>query len=80
MYRRYHFKTLEDFIQGWKWTVSESNNTLKFVGTRYTYHLWIPVTKPGTVNEWICNYFPESGSPTITFTPDNQPYRLFGIV
>jgi hypothetical protein len=80
VYRRHHFNTLEDFIQGWNWKVTESNNQLKFVGTRYTYHLWIPVTKPGTAGEWICNFYPASGNPSIAFTPDNQPYRLFGIV
>jgi hypothetical protein len=80
VYRRHHFNTLEDFIQGWNWQVTPSNNTLKFVGTRYKYHLWIPVTKPGTEAEWIYNFYPATGTPTINFTPDNHPYALFGIV
>ena len=79
VYRRYHFNTPEDFIQGWNWEVTPSNNTLIFVGRRYTYHLWIPITNPATADELICNYYPPSGNPVITFTPTSHP-RLFGIV
>lgn len=79
VYRRHHFNTLEDFIQGWNWQVTPSNNTLKFVGMRYTYHLWIPITNPATADELISNYYPPSGNAVITFTPTSHP-RLFGIV
>lgn len=79
VYRRYHFKTLEDFIQGWNWKITLSNNKLQFVGTRYTYHLWIPITDPATADQLIANFYPPSGAPTITFTLASHP-RLFGTV
>jgi hypothetical protein len=78
VYRRYHFNTLTDFINGWNWSVTLNNNKLTFLGTRYKYRLWIPVMKPGT-DQFVFNRFPASGSPTITFTPDTQP-KLFGVV
>ena len=80
IYKRYHFNLLEDFIKGWNWTVTPAGtNKLRYAGSRYIYVLTIPVTKPGT-NEWIYNYYPATGAPTINFTDDNQPYPLFGIV
>jgi hypothetical protein len=78
VYKRYHFNTLADFINGWNWQVTLNGNALAFVGTRYKYHLWIPVTKPGT-DQFILNRFPPSGNPTITFAPATQP-KLFGVV
>ena len=79
VYKRYHFQKLEDFVKGWNWSVSHASTTeLRFIGTRYRYELWIPVTEPGT-DHLIYNYYPETGSPIIHFTVGNQP-KLFGVV
>jgi hypothetical protein len=79
VYQRYHFATLSDFTKGWHWRVSSvGTNQLRYIGTRYRYEMWIPVTVPGT-DQLIYNYYPQSGAPTIHFTESNVPYKLFGI-
>jgi hypothetical protein len=80
VYKRYGFKTLTDFINGWGWTINLlPNNKVKFIGTRYVYRLEIPITKPGT-DQWIYNYYHSGQTPVINFSDNNQPYRLFSVV
>lgn len=80
IYVRYGFKTLNDFIKGWTWTINLlPNNMVKFIGSRYIYLLEIPITKPGT-NQWIYNYYKTGQAPVINFSDSNQPYKLFGVV
>jgi hypothetical protein len=79
VYKRYHFQSLQDFVNGWDWTVSQAGtNQLQYVGTRYRYELWIPVTEPGT-DRLIYNYYPASGAPIMHFTVNDHP-KLFGVV
>ena len=82
VYKRYGFNSLQDFTNGFKWTVKDNPGTTKkysltFSGSRYRYRLEVPITKPGT-NELIYNYYPDSGSPTINFDETNDPFHLFG--
>jgi hypothetical protein len=80
-FKRYHFKTLQEFIDGFKWKPTVlPNKRIQFVGTRYRYQLHVPVFKPGTTDKLIFNYYPLTGTPTINFTESNQPFRLFGVV
>lgn len=80
VFRRYHFKTRQAFIDGFQWRPTVMpKNTVSFVGTRYRYELHIPVLKPGTA-ELIYNFYPITGAPIINFTESNQPYKLFGVV
>lgn len=80
VYKRYGFKSLNDFIRGWSWTINlVSSNKVKFIGSRYVYILEIPITKPGT-DDWIYNYYRTGQAPVINFTDSNHPNRLFGVV
>lgn len=80
VYKRYGFKSLVDFINGWGWTINWlPDSKVKFIGTRYLYILQIPITKPGT-DQWIYNYYRSGQAPVINFSDSNQPYRLFGVV
>lgn len=83
VYQRYQYKNLRNFVDGWKWAVTDSPGTrlkysLQYVGTRYRYRLEIPITKPSTTNELIFNYYPDSGTPVVNFTETNDPFHLFG--
>ena len=83
VYQRYQHKNLRDFADGWNWAVKDSPGTklkysLQYIGTRYRYRLEIPITKPGTTNELIFNYYPDSGTPVVNFTETNDPFHLFG--
>jgi hypothetical protein len=80
VYTRYHLKSLQDFADGWNWTITPSASAghVDFKGTRYRYELLIPVTKTGASNELIYNYYPDSGSATINFHENDT--RLYGVV
>jgi hypothetical protein len=81
VYKRYHFKTRQEFIDGLKWKPTvQPDNSVSFVGRRYRYEVLVPVFTPGTTNDLIFNYYPVSGTPVINFTESNQPFRLFGVV
>jgi hypothetical protein len=79
VYKRYGYQKLEDYVNGWNWKVTTlPNNQLQYLGTRYTYELWIPVMdlQGGTL---MVNIYPEDDPPIIRFTETTHP-ELFGIV
>ncbi len=83
VYKRYNYKSLEDFTKGWNWQVKDNPGTtlkysLQYVGTRYQYRLEIPITNPGT-NDLIYNYYPDGGdAPIINFSETNDPFGFYG--
>ncbi len=79
VYVRYGMKSLHDFVNSWNWKVTqEANNGLRYAGTRFSYEIRIPVTKPGT-QDWIFNLFKDGSTPIINLTEALQP-KLYGIV
>jgi hypothetical protein len=79
VYARYDMQSLHDFVSSWNWKVTQTgSNQLDYFGTRYSYELRIPVTKPGT-QDWIFNFYQEGKTPLINMTEISQP-KLFGIV
>ena len=79
VYARYDMQSLHDFVNSWNWKVTQAgSNKLDYFGTRYSYELRIPVTKPGT-EDWIFNFYQQGSTPLINMTESSQP-KLFGIV
>jgi hypothetical protein len=79
IYVRFGYDSTQSFVDGWDWSwYPEGTNALKFFGWRYRYQLNIPVSEPVT-NQWIFNYYPETGTPTFNFSESTRP-ELFGIV
>jgi hypothetical protein len=57
-YERYGFATLDDFMAAFDWVYEVE----QWISRRYLYAVRIPITKPGTAKQLICNFFANRGA------------------
>jgi hypothetical protein len=81
-YLRYYYDSAQSFVDGVNWTfaAAEGGTMWKFVGERYLYELFVPITEPGT-DDLLSNYYHSGQAPVVAMSSGHGvDARLFASV